>query len=107
MLVLATGDAFSLTYGLVIWSLLTLLVGEWYAILWVVYAFDYWERVRIPQVRHLVIRLAVQQADRPEGGGLTPRMVWEDLVALVAAQASVPVQEVHPEQRFGDLPDYC
>jgi hypothetical protein len=106
LLVLVTGDAFSLTYALVIWSLLALLVGEFFGIFWVAGFVDYLERVRVPQVRHLVIRLAIQ-ADRSGGGEPTPRVVWEDLVDLVAAQAGVPVHEIHPEQRFGDLPDYC
>lgn len=106
ILVLVTGDAFSLTYALVIWSLLALLVGEFFGIFWVAGFVDYLERVRVPQVRHLVIRLAIQ-ADRSGGGEPTPRVVWEDLVDLVAAQAGVPVHEIHPEQRFGDLPDYC
>jgi hypothetical protein len=107
ILVLVTGDAFSVAYGLAIWFLLALLVCEWFGILWVVGFLDYLERVRIPQVRHLVIRLALQQADRSAGGEPTPRMVWADLVAILAAQAGVPAQEIHPEHRFSDLPDYC
>ena len=68
---------------------------------------DYLERVRVPRVHHLVIRLAIQQANRSGGGEPTPRRVWDDLVALVATQAGVPVQEIHPELPFGELPDYC
>jgi hypothetical protein len=107
VLVLATGDSFSLTYALAVWALLALLVGEMFGIFWFAGFLDYLERVRVPQVRHLVIRLAVQQADQAGGGEPTARAVWEELAALVAAQAGIPVQEIHPEQRFGDLPDYC
>src|SRR5262249_37166159 len=105
--VLAPGGALLLAYGLSIWGLLLLLVGEWYAILWVAGAFDYLGRVRVPQVRHLVVRLVLREADPPAGGGAPPRQVWEDLAALVAGQAGVPVQEIDPERRFDELPDYC
>src|SRR5262249_31596201 len=107
ILMLATGDAFSLAYGLVISSLLALLVAQWFGMFWLMWAIDYWERVRVPRVRHLVVHLAIQQADQPGGAGPTPREVWDDLASLIAAQAGVSVQEIHPAQHFGELPDYC
>ena len=106
ILVLVTGDAFSFTYGLVIWHLLELLVCEWFGIFWFAWSLDYLERVRVPLVRHVVVRLAVQRADQSAGGDPAPRRVWEELAGIVAAQAGVPVQEIHPEQRLSDLPDY-
>jgi hypothetical protein len=105
-LVLVTGDAFSLAYAIVIWSLLALFVGEMFGLFWLAGVVDYLERVRVPQVRHLVIRLAIQQADQAGGGEPTARAVWADLATLIAAQAGIPVQEIHPEQRLADLPDY-
>jgi hypothetical protein len=107
IVLLAAGEDFSITYGLVVWSLLMLLVSEMFGIFWVAAAFDYLERVRIPEVRHLVIRLTIRHADQTGGGEPTSREVWDDLAALIAAQAGVPVREIHPELRFGDLPDYC
>jgi hypothetical protein len=106
LLVLATGDPFSLTYGLVIWCLLALVVAEWFGILWAAFAFDYLERVRVPRVRHLIARLVRQQAGQRGARGPTPRQVWEDVAALVAARARVPAHEICPEQRFGELPDH-
>jgi hypothetical protein len=106
ILLLVTGDDFSFTYGLVIWFLLLLLVCEWFGLLWVAGSLDNLARVRVPQVRHLVVHLAVQQVDRSAGGEPTPRRVWEELVTIIAAQAGVPAQEIHPEQGFSDLPDY-
>jgi hypothetical protein len=106
ILLLITGEQCSISYGLLVWFLLALMVAEWFGIFWVGGAVDYLERVRIPGVRHLVIRLVIPEADPPGGGGPTPRQVWGELASLVAGQAGVPVQEIHPEQRFGDLPDY-
>jgi hypothetical protein len=102
ILLLVTGDGFSLTYGLLIWFLL-LLVCEWFGILWAAWSLDYLERVRVPQVRHLIVRQVVQQAG---GADPSPRRVWEELAALLAAQAAMPSQEIRPEQRFSDLPDH-
>jgi hypothetical protein len=33
--------------------------------------------------------------------------VWADLLTILAVQAGVPAQAIHPEQRFSDLPDCC
>lgn len=106
ILLLITGDRFSIAYGLLISFLLALLVAQWFGIFWSGWAVDYLEKVRIPGVRHVVIRLVIQEANPPGGAGQAPRQVWEELATLIAGQAHVPVQEIHPEQRFGDLPDY-
>jgi hypothetical protein len=106
ILLLVTGDEFSVAYGLLIWFLLALMVCEWFGILWVAGSLDYLQRVRVPQVRHLVIHLAVQQVDLSSAGDCTARRVWEELVNIIAAQAGVPEQEIHPELGFSDLPDY-
>src|SRR5262249_29967609 len=106
ILVLVAGEAHSFTFGLVIWLLLELLVCEWFGIFWFAWSLDYLERVRVPLVRHVVVRLAVQRAEQSAGGDPAPRRVWEELAGIVAAQAGVPVQDIHPEQRLSDLPDY-
>jgi hypothetical protein len=65
---LVSGDTFAIAYGLIIWFLLALLVWQWYGILWVAGALNYLVRIRIPNVRHLVIRLLLQQPDQSSGG---------------------------------------
>ena len=105
--VLLTGEDFSIRYGLAVWFGLVLLVGEWFGILWVTGWLEYLERVRVPRVRHLVVRLAVQHGEGPTGGEPTPRTVWADLAAILAAQTGVPAQEIRPEQRLSDLPGDC
>jgi hypothetical protein len=105
VLMLVAGDDLSFSFGLVIWLLLELVVCEWFGIFWFAWSLDYLERVRVPLVRHMVVRLAVRQADQSASGNPGPRRVWEELVSVIAAQAGVPVREIHPEQRFSDLPD--
>lgn len=106
ILLLVTGDAFSLGYGLLIWFLLALFVCEWFGILWVAWFLDYLERVRVPRIRDVVIPLAVQQVKQAAVEDPLPQSVWDELVAIIAAEAGVPVQEIHPGQRWADLPDY-
>jgi hypothetical protein len=106
MLLLVTGDDFSLAYGLVIWLLLALLVCEWFGILWVAWSLDYLERVRVPRVRDLVVPLAVQQVRQSAGEDPTPQKVWDELAAIIAAEAAVPVGQIYSWQRWTDLPDY-
>jgi hypothetical protein len=107
ILLLTAGDDFSFSYGLVIWLLLALLVCEWFGILWVAGSLDYLVLVRIPQIRHLAIHLAAHQVHRSAAGDPVARGVWEELVSIIAAQAGVPAQEIHPEVAFSDLPpDY-
>jgi hypothetical protein len=103
---LVTGDKFSLAYGLLIWFLLTLLVCEWFGILWIAWSLDYLERVRVPRVRDIVIPLAVQQVIHSAGQDPTPRQVWDELAAIIAAEAAVPVGEIRSWRSWSDLPDY-
>lgn len=106
ILVLVTGDEFSLAYGLLIWVLLALLVCEWFVILWIAWSLDYLERVRVPRVRDIVVPLAVQQVKHSAGVDATPQKVWNELAAIIAAEAAVPVGEIYSWQTWGDLPDY-
>jgi hypothetical protein len=106
ILFLLTGEEISLSYGLLIWSLLALLVCEWFGILWVAWSLDYLERVRVPRVRDIVVPLAVQQVKDSAGQDATPQKVWDELAAIIAAEAAVPVGEICSWQSWGDLPDY-
>jgi hypothetical protein len=106
ILLLITGNELSLSYGLLIWFLLALLVCEWFGILWVAWALDYLERVCAPRVRDIVVPLAVQRAQQSAGQDATPRKLWDELRAIIAAEAAVPVGEIHSWQTWGDLPDY-
>jgi hypothetical protein len=107
LLGLVTGEDFSLAYGLAVWLLLTLLVWQWFGLLWLTGTLRYLERVRVPRVRHLVVRLVRQQSDESAGGQPVPGTLWRDLTAIIAGQTGVPAQEVQPEHHFGELPDYC
>jgi hypothetical protein len=104
--VIDPGEDLPLTYGLMISFLLALTVCEGFGFAWIGGSLAYLERVRVPLVRHLVARLTLQPPDEPAGDP-TPQTVWADLAAIVAAEARVPAREIHPEQRFSDLPDYC
>jgi hypothetical protein len=107
ILLLVTGDDFSLAYGLVIWLLLALLVCEWFGILWVALSLDYLERVRVPRVRDIVVPLAVQRVKQSAGEDPTPQKVWDELAAIIAAEAALPVGQIRSWQRWTDLPpDY-
>src|SRR5262245_27379828 len=106
ILLLVTGDAFSLGYGLLIWFLLGIFVCEWFGILWLAWSLDYLERIRVPRIRDVVIPLAVQEVKQAAVEDPLPQRVWDELVAIIAAEAGVPVQEIYPGQRWGDLPDY-
>src|SRR5262249_47417085 len=106
ILLLVTGDAFSLGYGLLIWFLLAGFVCEWFGILWVAWSLDYLERVRVPRIRDVVILLAVQQVKQNVVEDPLPQRLWDEVVAIIAAEAGVPVQEIHAGQTWGDLPDY-
>lgn len=107
ILSLVRGDPFSLTFGVIIWLLLGVVVGEWFFIFWFCGLVRYLEQVRIARVAHLVARLSVEQAEQSESSAPAPRAVWDALVALIAAQAGLLAKEVFAEQRIGDLPDYC
>jgi hypothetical protein len=106
ILLFITGDELSLSYGLLIWFLLALLVFESFGIVWVVWALDYWERVRVPRVRDIVVPLAVRQAMQSASQDAAAQELWDELRAIIAAEAAVPVGEIHSSQRWGDLPDY-
>jgi hypothetical protein len=106
---LVTGDESMLSpwYILLVWFLLMVLVCEMVGLFWAAGWIDYRERVRVPQVRHLVVRLALRQTDPSAAGEPTPQRVWADLVAIFARQAGLSAQEIHPEMRFSDLPGDC
>jgi len=104
--VIDPGEELPLSYGLLISSLLALVVCEGFGMAWLTGLLSSLERARVPLVRHLVARLTLQPPDGAVGDP-TPRAVWADLAAIVAAEAGVPAGEIHPEQRFSDLPDYC
>jgi hypothetical protein len=106
ILLLVTGDEFSLAYGLLISFLLALLVCEWFGILWIAWSLDYLERVRVPRVRDIVVPLAVQEVKHSAGQDATPQKIWDELAAIIAAEAAVPAGEICSWQRWSDLPHY-
>jgi len=106
LLALFSGEDFTILYGLVIHSLLALLVSEFFGLFWLTYKFDYLQRVRVPEVRHLVIRLLLQD-DSFAAGETSPRTIWAELAKIVAKEACVPASDIRPEQSISELPDYC
>lgn len=111
MLQLAGGiNGLPIAIGLLIWFLLIVLVCEVFGIAWIACSLDYFNRIRVLKVHHLIVRLILQGSDQSTGGVAadpSPRAVWEDLVTLLAAQTSVPAQQIYPEQSFFDLAESC
>jgi hypothetical protein len=110
LLLFFSGEDMPITFGLLIWFLVALLVCEGFGIAWIVGSLDYLGRIRVPRVRHLVVRLVLQQPDRNAGTDAaepSPRAVWADLVTILGAQTGGPAQEIRPEDRFTELPCSC
>ena len=57
-------------------------------------------------MRDIVVPLAVKEVKHSAGQDPTPQKVWEELAAIIAAEAAVPVGEICSWRRWSDLPDY-
>ena len=99
-------EEFSILHGLLISFLMCVLASEFFGLFWLAGTLDHRDRVRVMQIRHLVIRLLLQ-SDAAPGAESSPRRVWAELARIVASEAGVAPMEILPEQRFSDLPDYC
>ena len=96
----------AVAFGLLVWFLLMLLVCGFFGARWIERSREYRERIRAPQVRHLVIRLVLQSpaaSASPGPGEATPLSVWTRLVEILALNWGVPAHEIRPEHRFWDL----
>jgi hypothetical protein len=105
VLLLVPGGQLPFLVWLLVRFLAVLLVCLFFGLFWLAAYLDPLPR---PQVRDLVIRLAVQSPNPYRDRNATDpaaAAVWTDLVAILAAHTDVPAHEIHPEHRFSDLID--